>query len=244
MSSMSDEVDRQTNQSHANKAMKKLFMKGLPIDNPSAKLTPQLKKLLNARLSKVEDFVYGGSSAGNNTSTQKSRNGTKSQAQTLRVKSSSTGFANFTDSRNLKPQSISSISNAGFVTTTENKNPFSLQLSRSRANILAFHSTNGKRNTSEVNAYKDPQSRMNGGLMTHDISVQSYQNTPMNKLSRGRSNPGSAPKTSKAGELQKGLSFAKMRPRDDLLYRVSEISFIRKRTNKSKQLRINVKRNE
>ena len=40
--------------------MKNLFMKGLPFDDRNAVLTPKLKAILNERINKVDDFVYGG----------------------------------------------------------------------------------------------------------------------------------------------------------------------------------------
>ena len=63
-------------------------------------------------------------------------------------------------------KSIMSISNSGYVTQKDKASPFALQVSRSRANIQAFHSTTGKRGATELNIYKAPASRMNGGLMT------------------------------------------------------------------------------
>ena len=46
--------------------MKNLFMKGLPFDDKNAMLTPNLKKILNDRINKVDDFVYGGGGAAAN----------------------------------------------------------------------------------------------------------------------------------------------------------------------------------
>ena len=44
----------------AKKAMKNLFMKGLPFDDKNAILTPNFKRILNERIKKADELVYGG----------------------------------------------------------------------------------------------------------------------------------------------------------------------------------------
>ena len=125
--------------------------------------------------------------------------------------------------------SITSISNSGFLTVTDKANPFSLQISRSKANIQAFHSTAGKRNSQELNAYKSPLSGNNGGLMTHNVlSGHKDYSASKRAISRTESRKSNQEQRMNDYEARRGPSFAKMKPRDDLMYKVSDVSFLRK----------------
>lgn len=53
------EDENEAKRSEAKRAMKSLFLKGLPIEEPGAKLTTSLKQILNKRLGRVDDYVYG-----------------------------------------------------------------------------------------------------------------------------------------------------------------------------------------
>ena len=55
----SDISDDQHAKSKAKKAMKQIFMDGLPVDDRNTKLTPELKSALKARMLKLQKMVSG-----------------------------------------------------------------------------------------------------------------------------------------------------------------------------------------
>ena len=112
---------------------------------------------------------------------------------------------------------FNTMSNTLKQTRKKPANPFSLQVSRSRANIAVFNSTTGKQGNCELNIYLGSTS---GGLLTSDAG-----------LSKSRNNKTKVHDTESAysdSQLSKGFSFAKMKARDDSMYRVSDVSYIRR----------------
>ena len=125
--------------------------------------------------------------------------------------------------------------------------PFGLQISRSKANIQAFNSTAAKLRDCEQNTiYNVPISRVqNRGYLTQDLDETTVrlpntrsecriQQTLRQKVKNNRMSKAyiAQRKKSESRQLQskagKGFSFAKMVPRDDSMYKVSAIQFLKK----------------
>ena len=168
---------REETKSQVRRTLKNFFMGGLPLEDRNVKLTTKLKTMLKERLKKVEDSLYTSLGAKlQQVASSPLKNGQKKIFTDINSILQSTGACSI---KEICEKPTLSTTSTGFNTLSyksklqPSSSPFSLQVSRSRANIAVFNSTAGKQGKGELNAYLGPTS---GGLLTSDAGFRRSRN--------------------------------------------------------------------